>query len=367
MKIENLEINFRLPNAATVPMSSLQKDYFQILKQEKSIAKTVYFYYQQGWLTNFAELYALIYNLTQVQSITNPEFLDYFRQLILKTEPDKTNLHPEIKTQDVDLNSVKNLPFFRSLKPDSLNFMLANSKAYSVAQQNMFIQEGGVDRDMYVLLKGQVGIYKKNAAGERFRVATLIPGCLFGEYAFFLNEPRLADVVALSDVQVLKIIYIPSVFDQWIRKEVADSLKHRFWVIHGIMRSPVLSILPEDTTDQLIHRGQLKTIAANEILFKERAPGHHFYVLIQGSMTIMQNGKTINVLSAGDSFGEMSLFVNQGIRTATAKAQTECIVLEISSQDFYALMAENLFLAKEIEKLAYSRLRNDQKRLKPTN
>ncbi len=174
----------------------------------------------------------------------------------------------------------------------------------------------------------------------------------------------MADVVAATDIQVLKIIYIPEVFDRWIKKEVAETMKHRFWVIHGIMRSPILSILPEDTTDQLIHRGQLKSINANEILFKERAPGHFFYILIQGSMMIIQNEKTINVLQAGDAFGELSLFVNQGIRTATAKAQTDCIVLEIASQDFYALMAENLFLAKEIEKLAYSRLKNDQSRLK---
>lgn len=364
MKIENLEINYQLQNAAVVPMTALQKDYFQILKQEKSISKTVYFYYQQGWLMHFAELYALIYNLTQAQVITNPEFLDYFKQLILKTEPEKNNLPPELKNQDIDIASVKTLPFFRSLKPDSLNFMLSNAKPYRVDKQNMIIQENGVDRDMYVLLKGQVGIYKKNINGERFRVATLIPGCLFGEYGFFLNEPRLADVITLTDVHVLKIIYIPDVFDKWIRKEVAESLKHRFWVIHGIMKSPILSILPEDTTDQLIHRGKVRTIPAGEILFKERMPGHNFYILIQGSILIIQNAKTIATLSAGDSFGEMSLFVNQGIRTATAKAQTECIVLEISSQDFYALMAENLFLAKEIEHLAYSRLKNDQKRFK---
>ncbi|MBL7543894.1 MAG: cyclic nucleotide-binding domain-containing protein [Bdellovibrionaceae bacterium] len=362
MKIENLDISFQLANISSVPMSALQRDYFQILKQEKSIAKTVYFYYQQGWLTNFSELYALIYNLTQAQVITNPEFIEYFKNLILKSEPGKNDLPPEIKTREIDLNIVRSLPFFRSLRAESLNFMLANSKTYSLSPRTMVLHEGGTDRDMYVLLRGQVGIYKKNINGERFRVATLIPGCLFGEYGFFLNEPRLADVVALNEVQVLKITYIPEVFDQWIRKEVAESLKHRFWVIHGIMRSPILSILPEDTTDQLIHRGQLKTVAANEILFKERTPGHFFYILIQGSMTILQNGKTINVLNAGDSFGELSLFVNQGIRTATIRAQTDCIVLEISSQDFYALMAENLFLAKEIEKLAYTRLKNDQKR-----
>lgn len=364
MKIENLEISFHLQNAALVPMTALQKDYFQILKQEKTIAKTVYFYFQQGWLTHFAELYALIYNLTQAQAITNPEFLDYFRNLILKMTPERNHLLPELNDQKIDLSSIKNLPFFRSLKPESLNFMLANSKPYRVDKQTMIIQEGGVDRDMYVLIKGQVGIYKKNFYGERFRVATLIPGCLFGEYGFFLNEPRLADVVTMTDAHVLKIIYIPDVFDAWIRKEVAESLKHRFWVIHGIMKSPILSILPEDTTDQLIHRGTVRTIPAGEILFKERTPGHHFYILIQGSMLIIQSGKTIATLSAGDSFGEMSLFINQGIRTATAKSQSECIVLEISSQDFFALMAENLFLAKEIEHLAYSRLKNDQKRFK---
>lgn len=367
MKIENIEIQFSMHNSTLVAMSALQKDYFQILKQEKTIAKTVYFYYQQGWLINFSQLYALIYNLTQVQAITSPEFLDYFMQSVLKTEPHKGHLYPEIKTQDIDLNIVRNLPFFRSLKPESLNFMLANAKTYVVAKNAMIINENGIDRDMYVLLKGNVGIYKKNEMKERFRVANLIPGCLFGEYGFFLNEPRLADVIALTEVQILKIIYIPEVFDRWIKKEVAETLKYRFWVIHGIMRSPILSILPEDTTDQLIHRGQVKTIAANEVLFKERAPGHFFYVLIQGSMLIIQNEQTINVLAAGDSFGELSLFVNQGIRTATAKAQSESIVLEISSQDFYGLMAENLFLAKEIEKLAYSRLKNDQKRLKPSS
>lgn len=365
MKIENLEVLFHVHNSALVPMSALQKDYFQILKQEKTIAKTVYFYYQQGWLVNFSELYALIYNLTQVKAITNPEFFEYFKNSVLKTEPDKNNLHPEVKLQDIDLNTVKSLPFFRSLKPESLSFMLANSKSYVVPKNTLVIQENGIDRDMYVLLKGQVGIFKKNSINERFRVATLIPGCLFGEYGFFLNEPRLADVVAATDIQVLKIIYIPEVFDRWIKKEVAETLKHRFWVIHGIMRSPILSILPEDTTDQLIHRGQLKTVNANETLFKERTPGHFFYILIQGTMAIIQNGKTINVLAAGDAFGELSLFVNQGIRTATTRAQTDCMVLEISSQDFYSLMAENLFLAKEIEKLAYSRLKNDQKRFKP--
>lgn len=367
MKIETQEIQFDLKMAATVAMSQLQKDYFQILKQEKTIAKTVFFYYQQGWLVQFSELYGLIYNLTQVKSILNFDFYHYFQSLILKTNPEKAFVGQESATTAIQAQQIRSLPFFRNLKEDSYKMMMSQAKVVGFPHSKMIIQEKSLDRDMYVLLSGSVGIYKRGLNQDRFRVATLVPGCLFGEYGFFLNEPRLADVCTLTDSQILKITYLPNIFDSWIKKEVAESLKHRFWVIHGIMKSPILSILPEDTTDQLIHRGKIVEIPAQQFIFKERTPGQFFYVVIQGSVVINQNGININVLNAGDCFGELSLFVNQGIRTASAITQAPTLLLEIHSRDFYQLMAENLFLAKEIERLAYSRLKNDQKRLKSGN
>lgn len=365
MKIERLDLKFNTQFISQIPLSRLQKDYLEVLLREKSIAATVRFYYSQGWLVHFSDLYALIFNLTHNGVIQNPEFIDYFKKLVLKQDFKKFHLAEAQKVQEVDLSQIKNLPFFRSLKKEVLDYLLQHAKTYEYPAYSLLIQQSDRDRDMYVLLEGTTGIYKKNVNGERFCVASLVPGCLFGEYGFFLNEPRLADVIALSKVKILKIEYIPEIFDQWIQKQVAENLKHRFWIIHGIMKSNLLSMLPEDTTDQLIHRGHVKEIKSHQVLFKESTPGTQFYVLIQGSVIIQQGGKSINVLKQGDCFGELSLFVNQGIRTASAVAQTDCLLLEINSNDFFDLLADNLFLAKEIESIAYQRIKNDQKRKNP--
>lgn len=364
MKIERIEIKFNAQFISQVPLNRLQKDYLDVLLREKSIANTVRFYYRQGWLVHFSDLYALIFNLAHNNVIQNPEFTEYFKRLVTRQEFKKFHLGEASPVKEVELVQIKNLPFFRSLKKEVLDFLIQNAKTFEYPAYSLLIQQGERERDMYVLLEGTAGIYKRNTQGDRFCVASLVPGCLFGEYGFFLSEPRLADVIALTKVKLLKIQYQPEIFDSWIQKQVAENLKHRFWIIHGIMRSNILSLLPEDTTDQLIHRGQVKEIKAHQVLFKEKTPGTQFYVLIQGSIIIQQGGKSINVLKQGDCFGELSLFVNQGIRTASAVAQTDCLLLEISANDFFDLLADNLFLAKEIESIAYQRIKNDQKRNK---
>lgn len=361
MKIENLEIQFNTQNVAQLQMSRLQKDYFEVLQQERRISSTVRFYYKQGWLVHFSDLYSLIYNLTQYRIILNPEFMEYFKKLTIRQESKKYHLVEPSTPKELELTEIKNLPFFRSLKSEVRDFLLKNARIYSYPTYTLLIQQNDLDRDMYILLEGQASIYKKTKQGERYCIASLVPGCLFGEYGFFLNEPRLADVIATSPVRVLKIPYLPEIFDPWIKKQVAESLKHRFWIIHGILNSTVLSLLPEDTVDQLIHRGIVKEVKANQILFKENTPGTQFYVVIQGSIQIQKNLKNLNIMKQGDCFGELALFTNQGIRTATAITKTDGLLLEINASDFFDLLADNLFLAKEIEAIAYQRIRNDQK------
>jgi CRP-like cAMP-binding protein len=77
---------------------------------------------------------------------------------------------------------------------------------------------------------------------------------------------------------------------------------------------------------------------------------------------VSQKGKSIRVLSQGDCFGEMALIINQGKRTATVKAQTEVIAMEIPSEKFYKLLSENLWLACEFERIALERWQKDKDR-----
>lgn len=58
---------------------------------------------------------------------------------------------------------------------------------------------------MYIVRSGEVEIYVKNDQGEKIVLETSQPGDLFGEVALLDGGPRTAWVVALSDVELLRL------------------------------------------------------------------------------------------------------------------------------------------------------------------
>ncbi len=227
--------------------------------------------------------------------------------------------------------------------------------------QTRLTQTGARDRDLFVLLRGQASIYRVLDEKRRQMVAVLGAGSIFGERGFLLNQPRSADVITGTACEVLRVRHLPE-FDQLIKSERAQSLQHRFWVLQALQSSLFFKDLPSDSLDNLIFTGRLCQAPANHILMAEGQPGNTCYIVIQGSVVISQRGKNINVLGQGSTFGEISLLMSGGQRTATATTQQDSIFLEIHQNDFYRVLAQNLILAKEIEGLAAQRLENDAKR-----
>lgn len=65
--------------------------------------------------------------------------------------------------------------------------------------------EGQQGREMYVILKGSVGVYLANLLGEQNEVSRIMPGDFFGEMAVFDYLPRSASCVALEDTLCIAI------------------------------------------------------------------------------------------------------------------------------------------------------------------
>lgn len=65
--------------------------------------------------------------------------------------------------------------------------------------------EGQPGNEMYIILKGSVGIFLTNAVGTLVPVATMKDGDFFGEMALFDNLPRSASGIALEDTLVVAI------------------------------------------------------------------------------------------------------------------------------------------------------------------
>ena len=65
--------------------------------------------------------------------------------------------------------------------------------------------EGQPGSEMYIVLKGSVGIFLTNAIGTLTRVAIIKEGDFFGEMAIFDNLPRSASCIALEDTIAVAI------------------------------------------------------------------------------------------------------------------------------------------------------------------
>ena len=55
-----------------------------------------------------------------------------------------------------------------------------------------------------------------------------------------------------------------------------------------------------------------------------------FYIIIEGEVGVLKNGKSIRLLGVGECFGEMG-YLAKTERTATIKALTETAMLKINS------------------------------------
>lgn len=65
--------------------------------------------------------------------------------------------------------------------------------------------EGEPGSEMYIVLKGSVGIYLTNFFGNPTQAATISEGNFFGEMAIFDNRPRSASCIALEDTLCVAI------------------------------------------------------------------------------------------------------------------------------------------------------------------
>jgi CRP-like cAMP-binding protein len=78
-------------------------------------------------------------------------------------------------------------------------------------------------------------------------------------------------------------------------------------------------------------------IAEGKALTTEGSPGREFFVIIEGTASVAQDGEQINDLGPGDFFGEVAL-VKDTPRTATVTASSPVRALVVTAQNFRRLI-----------------------------
>ncbi len=111
--------------------------------------------------------------------------------------------------------------------------------------------------------------------------------------------------------------------------------------------------------DEVFHVAQIaseKQIDAGDSLFHEGDPGTSLYIIVEGSVRIHKGDQELAVLRKGDTLGEMALFDHLP-RSATATALEDTVLLEISHDQFFEVMATRLSIMQSIVRTLSLRVR----------
>jgi sigma-B regulation protein RsbU (phosphoserine phosphatase) len=128
-----------------------------------------------------------------------------------------------------------------------------------------------------------------------------------------------------------------------------------------LSKIPLFADLPHKELDKIISALDVKEMNDHELLFREGDPGEHFYVVMRGELEVlMAEGKSeemlLNVLKVGEYFGEMSLIMPGGHRTASVRARGDSTLLSMSRIQFLDLTKKYPQLSRSMVRVLSQRL-----------
>jgi CRP-like cAMP-binding protein/small-conductance mechanosensitive channel len=129
------------------------------------------------------------------------------------------------------LDGLRSVSLFKSLSDTEMQELANSVKVAPFVAGEIVTRQGAQANWLYVLVQGQVEIRIATDGGESKRVNTLVAPDFFGEMALVAGSPREATVIAVDDIQCLRVEQ--SAFRNLlaqrpeIAREVAEALAER--------------------------------------------------------------------------------------------------------------------------------------------
>ncbi|HEX6490114.1 MAG TPA: cyclic nucleotide-binding domain-containing protein [Gaiellaceae bacterium] len=104
-----------------------------------------------------------------------------------------------------------------------------------------------------------------------------------------------------------------------------------------IRRAPLFARCSRKELGEIARVADEIDLRAGKEMTRQGAPGREFFVLLEGTAEVLRGGRTVNVLGAGDFFGEIAL-VSRLPRTATVVATSPVRALVVTDRSFKRLL-----------------------------
>lgn len=156
-----------------------------------------------------------------------------------------------------------------------------------------------------------------------------------GAFGLFLAAPSPLIFTAIQGVE--------SFFNTVWPRETGGRHAGGAGAIEAFRSIPLFSALPDRELALIAEQSREVTYGAGERIVEEGAPGNTFCSIRRGSVEVIRDEGTrprvVARLGPGDCFGETAM-LKDGVRTATVRAVSETVVIELASDAFEKVAAK---------------------------
>jgi CRP/FNR family transcriptional regulator len=93
---------------------------------------------------------------------------------------------------------LRRAPLFATLSQAELSALVKDFRPREFAKDDVIFRQGDEGRDLYVVVRGKIRIFKLSPGGNETSINIFSSGDVFGEFASLDGEPRSATAVALG-------------------------------------------------------------------------------------------------------------------------------------------------------------------------
>ena len=122
-----------------------------------------------------------------------------------------------------------------------------------------------------------------------------------------------------------------------------------------IKKVPLFSRLNKKALQEVAHIADELDLPKGKEMATEGDRGREFFVLLEGEAEVTKGGRRINMMRAGDFFGEIAL-VSRMPRTASVTASTDVRVLVITEREFAALLKNSPAISRSVAEALAERM-----------
>jgi CRP-like cAMP-binding protein len=202
---------------------------------------------------------------------------------------------------------------------------------------------------MYLVLEGEVALMARGKPVGLVKV-----GEIFGEMAAISDSPRTATalaktacrVIALDDKDFQKALKVKPEFAIMLMSIMIQRLRA---MLARLAQNNALADAEASKESRVFDKATLAALAKGlgedntarfqqgRTIFNEGAAGVMMYVVLEGRVMVSIKGSMVDRIGPGGIFGEMAL-VDQSVRTASAAAETDCVLIGINRNVFLNLV-----------------------------